>query len=140
MLSCFTNSAPCGIELSVSFLSAVDICIWKLIWTQYLSAVDSVLSLTNSPYHEVSDVVISEGATFSIPNGGIIFNDDYDINVRGTINAGCYDIDTSTTNKRYTSILNSIDGTRQGSIRFDGYTDAYGYFHVVVSAMFCSKH
>eukprot|EP01083_Nonionella_stella_P092208 258030_1 len=78
MLSCFTNSAPCGIELSVSFLSAVDICIWKLIWTQYLSAVDSVLSLTNSPYHEVSDVVISEGATFSIPNGGIIFNDDYD--------------------------------------------------------------
>eukprot|EP01084_Bolivina_argentea_P277888 474590_1 len=57
--------------------------------------VDASLSLANSPYHVISDVIISQGATLTIENGvEIIFLNHSTISVRGSIIVGCQDTNT----------------------------------------------
>ena len=67
----------------------------------YLSNTTTTLTSSNSPYYVTSDVLIQYNAVLNIEDSvEIIFAGNYEIAVRGTIN-GCYNVDTSNTQKKF---------------------------------------
>ena len=90
----------------------------------YLSGTEATLEESESPYYVTSNVVIQKNATVNVENGvEIIFVGDYEITVRGHLNA-CYDVDTSDDNSRGLYLVTTTqiysNGTSQmGQLRFD---------------------
>eukprot|EP01084_Bolivina_argentea_P196194 336363_1 len=64
------------------------------LWGPYITT--TTLTLADSPYNVTGAVTFSSGATLYIENGvEIVFLDNYDINIQGYLNVGCYEYDTS---------------------------------------------
>eukprot|EP01084_Bolivina_argentea_P119871 212501_1 len=92
----------------------------------YLSGTTSLLSLLNSPYYVINDIVVQQNAIINVENGvEIIFVDEYDFIIRGSINVGCYNLDTSISHQRglFNPItyvhIHSINNDNNGSITFE---------------------
>eukprot|EP01084_Bolivina_argentea_P248481 415662_1 len=85
---------------------------------------DFTFMLLNSPYTVNHDVTFKSTSKVSIPNGiEIIFTGDYNIIVEGSINCGCYDIDTSSIPNRglanennYIYFRSVNNQTKQGTV------------------------
>eukprot|EP01084_Bolivina_argentea_P085030 153716_1 len=91
------------------------------------------LTVTNSPYTVTQDIFISENIILTIENGvEIIFENDYYLNIRGSIIVGCNEEDTSlitsyglSNNNNYTYFHSQLYNDK-GGIIFESKTNAYG--------------
>eukprot|EP01083_Nonionella_stella_P002076 5961_1 len=117
--------------------------LFPILWFAYASAIaldplytttNTVLSIANNPYQVISHVVVSPGATLTIPNGiEIIFTDYFTIEVQGSINMGCYDTNTSNNHTRGLYLpqhvyIHSNSSDRMGGVSFPFRTNGEGQF------------
>ena len=145
MLLNFDYSVAAIVNMNLFIVNAV---IWLLFgcWNAWivhgttlspLIISDETWTLASSPYYVDSNVIIQTNITVNIENGvEIIFNDNYQITMRGYLNA-CYDIDTSGYTSRgladpsnYTS-FHSFNESRLGSLYFEERNSYAAFCNVV---------